>query len=154
MPNAAHHRQAEFRLNEIARRAFPPGVYHVDFADVAKLGGGDLERGEAILHRMFKMAGPRAIHPHALTELGGNVAGGRKVIQAFLDRLHSGTDKRPARYARGGAVGKVSKQSVNFRQAENNEFCARCRMYREPASCTAVAGIIARTDLCDLFQKA
>jgi hypothetical protein len=173
VPNAAHHHRVELQLNEVARRHFGrfPGVYHVDLRHLAALGGGSMEAGEAVLHKMFKMAGPRAVHADALRELGnGSVTAGRKVIERFLERLHDehGANDEPKAehqiipqpdgnhgrlYAKGGAV-KASKADVNFRQAEDNAFCARCKMFREPASCTAVEGRIHRVDLCDLFQKA
>jgi hypothetical protein len=155
MPDAAQiHRQTEARLNAIARRAFPSSSYHLDFADLAKLGNGDLETGERLLERMFRMSGPRSIHPAALRELGnGNAAIGRRVIEKFLDRLHKA--EKPQGHARGGRVGKVSKAESNYRDGfEDNAFCARCRMFREPASCTAVEGRISRTSLCDYFRKA
>jgi hypothetical protein len=91
MPAAAHHRRVELQLNELARRHFGrfPGVYHVDLRHLAALGGGDMAAGEAVLHKMFKMAGPRAVHADALRELGsGSVTAGRKVIERFLERLH------------------------------------------------------------------
>jgi hypothetical protein len=78
MPDAVH-RRTEARLNEIARRHFPPGVHHLSLSDVAALGGGDMAAGEQILHRMFKMAGPRSIHPEAVRQVGnGSVNAGRK----------------------------------------------------------------------------
>jgi hypothetical protein len=167
------HRQTEARLHAMARRHFSrfPGAYHIDLRHLAALGGGSMEAGEALLHKMFKMAGPRAVHADALRELGnGSVTAGRKVIERFLGRLHNehGANDEPEAehqiipqpdgnhgrvYARGGAV-KASKADVNFRQAEDNQFCARCTMFREPASCTAVEGRIHRVDLCDLYEEA
>jgi hypothetical protein len=81
--------QAEIikRMAEHARRVIPNGSYHVPLAAVAALGGDDIEVGEHVLQRMFKMAAPRAAHPHALRELGnGSITAGRKVLQKFLDR--------------------------------------------------------------------
>jgi hypothetical protein len=58
------------------------------------------------------------------------------------------------RYAKGGAV-KAGKSEVHYRPGfEDGKFCALCDMWVEPSSCTAVAGTIGRTDLCDLFKKA
>jgi hypothetical protein len=74
-------------LAEHARRVIPKGSYHVPLAVVGALGGNDIEVGEHVLQRMFKMAAPRAVHPHALRELGnGSITAGRKVLQKFLDR--------------------------------------------------------------------
>lgn len=59
------------------------------------------------------------------------------------------TNKKPHQLA----MEKLPKYQVNYRRGfEDNAFCARCSMWREPASCTAVGGHIARTDLCDLFE--
>jgi hypothetical protein len=75
------------RLAEHARRVIPRGSHHIPLATVRQLGHGDLEAGEALLHRMFVMAAPRAVHPHALRELGnGSIRVGQKVLQRFLDR--------------------------------------------------------------------
>jgi hypothetical protein len=155
MADAEHtHRQTEARLNAIARRHFPAGSYHVDFADVAKLGGGDLERGETILHRMFRMSGPRSLHPSALRELGnGNAATGRRVIDKFLDRLHKG-DKPQARYARGGRVDKISKADAGYEACgDENRICVLCSMWRDKYRCSLVAGHIDRTGTCKHFSK-
>jgi hypothetical protein len=59
------------------------------------------------------------------------------------------------RYAKGGAVGKLTKQAANYRDsAEDNRFCARCRMYRDENKCTLVAGPVHRVGLCDYYEKA
>jgi hypothetical protein len=161
------HQRFENQQHAHARRHFSrfPGVHHLSFNDVAAIGRGDMAAGEAVLNKLFEghMVAPRSIAVSGLRALGnGNIAAGRKVLEKFIANLRArqetGTAKeneRPqARYARGGKVGKVSKQSVNYRQAEDNAFCARCTMYREPASCTAVEGRIHRVDLCDLYEQA
>jgi hypothetical protein len=156
MPDAAHvHRQTEARLNALARTHFPAGSFHIDFADVAKLGGGDLERGEAILGQMFRLVGPRSLHPAVLHELGnGNAAVGRRVIEKFLSRLHKG-DRPQARYARGGAVGKMSKSDAGYHDsADSGTICAICEMYSPENKCSLVNGFISRTASCNHFAKA
>jgi hypothetical protein len=102
MPDAAHHRRVEARLNEIARRHFGPGVHHVTLAQVAALGHGNLEIGEQVLHRMgFEMVGPRSIAASGVRDVGnGSHAAGRKVLQRFFARA----DEKLAQRARGGAV--------------------------------------------------
>jgi hypothetical protein len=78
------------RLHEHARRIIPKGSYYVPLASMAALGRGDAEAGERILHKMFVMAAPGAVHPHALRELGnGSIRSGRKVLQKFLDRAET-----------------------------------------------------------------
>jgi hypothetical protein len=98
-------------LAEHARRVIPRGSHHVPLATVRQLGHGDLEAGEALLHQMFVMAAPRAVHPHALRELGnGSLATGRKVLERFLDGAVAPPDQmsepepEPERHARGGKV--------------------------------------------------
>jgi hypothetical protein len=55
---------------------------------------------------------------------------------------------------RGLAAEKIPKGQVHYRRGfEDNKFCARCSMFIEPASCSAVAGTIGRTDICDLYQR-
>jgi len=163
MPDTAQiHRQIEDRLHAHARRHFArfPGVHHLSLNDVAAIGRGDMAAGEDVLNRLFEghMIAPRSIAVSGLRALGdGSVSAGRKVLEKFVAKLreqHQHADEPSAGYAKGGKVGKVSKQSVHFRQAENDEFCARCRMFREPSACTAVAGRIHRVDLCDLYQEA
>jgi hypothetical protein len=58
-------------------------------------------------------------------------------------------------FAKGGAVGKMTKAAAHYRDGfEDDKFCARCSMFREPASCTLVEGKISRTGLCNYFEKA
>ena len=49
---------------------------------------------------------------------------------------------------------KVSKASVHFRRAEHprEERCGICSMFRQPAACTLVEGIIGRSMVCDAFR--
>jgi hypothetical protein len=155
MPDAAQiHRRTEAHLNALARRAFPAGAYHVDLRHLSALGAGDLETGEALLHKMFKMAGPRTVHPNALRELGnGNAVSGRRVIEKFLSRLHESASESQAdhagaaddgdnkfryervplrRYAKGGAVGKMSKADAAYEDCgDSGRICAICSMWRE-----------------------
>jgi hypothetical protein len=162
MPDA--HQQFENRLHQHARRHFSrfPGVFHVPWDALYALGKGDPAAAEDVLLEMFGtdgMVAPRAISPSAVRALGGgSLEKGRRVLQRFVANLRAQETAEPQGtgrlYAKGGAVGKVSKQSVNYRQAEDNAFCARCKMFVEPASCTAVEGRIHRVDLCDLFEKA
>ncbi len=88
----------------------------------------------------FKLPADQQSEPEAEQSRGGKV-------DYYYERV-------PLRRARGGRVGKMTKQAAHYRPGfEDNKFCARCSMFREPASCTAVAGTIGRTDLCDLFEK-
>jgi hypothetical protein len=51
---------------------------------------------------------------------------------------------------------KVSKRSVNYRRAPIwalRRRCALCSMFREPASCTLVAGRIDGNDVCDEWER-
>jgi hypothetical protein len=155
MPDAArHYRHVETQLEVVARRLFPAGTFHFDFADVAKLGGGNLELGEQILGRMFRLVGPRSLDPETVRQIGeGSISAGRKVLQRFQDRLHPGGKQQS--YALGGKV-KMSKEAANYRDsAEDNCFCARCSMHQpRNSSCTLVAGPVHRVGLCDHFEKA
>jgi hypothetical protein len=84
------------RLHEHARRVIPKGSHHVPIAAVRALGGNDVELGEHVLGRMFKMAAPRAVHPHALRELGnGSIRAGRKVLEKFIARAQSPAVEQP-----------------------------------------------------------
>lgn len=63
--------------------------------------------------------------------------------ETHASQVHQGSD--PANKDE-----KVSKESVDYRPAEILEVrCATCTMFREPNSCTLVAGIIRRDDVCD-----
>jgi hypothetical protein len=48
---------------------------------------------------------------------------------------------------------KLSKASVNFRRAEHprDERCGICSMFRVPAGCTLVGGVIGVSMVCDEF---
>jgi hypothetical protein len=157
--DAAHHRRVELHLNELARRHFPPGSFHFNFADIAKLGGGNMERGEQILQQMFRLVGPRSLHPEAVRQVGnGSILVGRKVLKKFIERMQpADQDSEPPsiiEYARGGKV-KMSKVAANYRDsAEDNKFCARCNMHLPRTnSCTLVAGQVHRVGLCDYFEQ-
>jgi hypothetical protein len=174
MPRDAH-QVFEDRVHAAARRHFGrfPGVFHFDLKDVAALGHGDLEAGERTLERMFKLVGPRSLHPDAVRELGGgSISAGRKVLDRFLSRLHGDRgaddadepeteqhlipqpDGNHGRYARGGAA-KMTKEAAGYRDAiEDGQFCALCSMFAEPHSCSLVEGKISRTALCNHYEKA
>ena len=49
---------------------------------------------------------------------------------------------------------KVSKKSVNYRKATSRtgRRCGTCSMFRKPAGCTLVAGLIYRGDVCDRWE--
>ena len=46
---------------------------------------------------------------------------------------------------------KLTKASVNYRKATGGapRRCGNCSMFRAPAGCTLVAGVIKRGDVCD-----
>lgn len=49
-------------------------------------------------------------------------------------------------------MAKVSKKSVRYRRATSRTAarrCGTCSMFRAPAGCTLVAGLIYRGDVCD-----
>ena len=53
--------------------------------------------------------------------------------------------------------GKMSKASVNYRPARSTAIglrtrCGTCSMFRKPAGCTLVAGLIYRGDVCDKWE--
>lgn len=53
---------------------------------------------------------------------------------------------------------KVSKESVNYRQATDNERCGNCSMWRKATGvlesrCTLVEGKIRAFDTCDAWEK-
>jgi hypothetical protein len=160
MPDTAQiHRRTELRLNELARKHFGPGVFHVDLRHIAALGRGNLEAGEALLHRMFRMSGPRSIHPDAVRQVGnGSIAAGRKVLEKFIARAQQshgqGSAVEPNDFARGGAA-KLTKEAAGYRNAiEDGQFCALCSMFIKPNRCSLVEGKISRTALCDHYEKA
>lgn len=49
--------------------------------------------------------------------------------------------------------GKLSKSSVNYGPGAPTRKCELCTMFRSPASCTLVAGMIDRSDVCDRFDR-
>jgi hypothetical protein len=50
---------------------------------------------------------------------------------------------------------KRSKEQVNYRYAADPQrSCGECVHFREPAACELVAGMILKTDTCDLFKPA
>ena len=46
---------------------------------------------------------------------------------------------------------KLTKASVNYRRAApmGHKRCGTCVMFRAPGSCTLVAGVIRRNDVCN-----
>jgi hypothetical protein len=140
-------------------RTIPAGSHvlsHADLRSIARhfAGKDSIRLGEELMFLihpgMLGRDSGRVVPAEILAELGdGSHHIGRRVLLKFLANIR----RQPAHYRSGGAV-KVTKESVNFRQAEDNQFCARCSMFREPASCTAVEGRIHRVDLCDLYEEA
>lgn len=62
-------------------------------------------------------------------------------------QVHHGSD--PQNKAES-ETGKVSKASVNYRQADNpHRSCGTCSMFRAPGACTLVEGIISPDALCN-----
>lgn len=51
------------------------------------------------------------------------------------------------------ASGKVSKSSVHYGPGSAHRKCELCTMFRSPASCTHVVGMIDRSDVCDDFER-
>ena len=94
------------QLHAHARKVLPPGSHIVNLADMAALGRGDAEAGERILHRMFKMAAPGAVHPHAIRDVGnGSPVKGRRVIEAFFNHAREQHENaKPTNYADGDQV--------------------------------------------------
>jgi hypothetical protein len=50
------------------------------------------------------------------------------------------------------ADAKADKASVNYRPGTPKEHCGICTMFQKPNRCTAVAGDIEASKLCDLFE--
>lgn len=52
-------------------------------------------------------------------------------------------------------TGKITKESVNYRVADNaSQCCGTCRMFDySNNNCTLVRGTIFRTDVCDRWEK-
>lgn len=48
---------------------------------------------------------------------------------------------------------KSSKAVAHYRQGTEERHCGICTMFREPHSCTAVAGSIAPNGVCDYFKE-
>jgi hypothetical protein len=161
------HQAFEDQLHAHAKRIIPPGSFIVPLDVAFALGNGDGGIGEDIIAKMFAggrytEAMPRVLPPEVVREIGhGNIANGRRVLEKFVTdlraRQETGTAKeveRPQPRARGGRVGKMSKEAANYRDAANDEFCARCKMHQPRTnSCTLVAGPVHRVGLCDYFEQ-
>jgi hypothetical protein len=66
--------------------------------------------------------------------------------ETHSSQVHQGAD--PANKAE-----KVSKESVNYRRStEPGRSCGTCSMFRDPHSCTLVAGTILHIDVCDEWE--
>ena len=50
-------------------------------------------------------------------------------------------------------MAKVSKESVDYRDGSQKRRCGICIMFRSPHGCTAVAGEVSASMLCDLFKR-
>lgn len=48
---------------------------------------------------------------------------------------------------------KVSKASVDYGKGTWHRKCALCTMWRPPASCTLVEGVIRAEDYCNRFVR-
>jgi hypothetical protein len=66
--------------------------------------------------------------------------------EAHSSQVHQGADM-------ANKSGKVSKQSVNYgRATEPGRSCGTCDMFRDPHSCSLVAGTILHIDVCDEWE--
>ena len=62
-------------------------------------------------------------------------------------------DEETGREREGGLA--KDDPAVNYRYASDPEkSCGECAHFREPAACELVAGMILKTDTCDLFEPA
>lgn len=48
---------------------------------------------------------------------------------------------------------KETKAKVRYRTGHFATRCGNCTMFRPPAGCTAVLGVISPQGLCDLFKR-
>jgi hypothetical protein len=126
---------------------------------IDKIGNGDPKTAGAVLKRLFGVnpSSPTSIPAATVRALGpGDLSAGYKVLEKFARLLRQSggySYEPPRRYAKGGKV-KMSKAAANYRDGfEDDKFCARCSMFREPASCTPVEGKISRTSLCDHYKR-
>jgi hypothetical protein len=156
------HRVFEDRLHAAARRHFSrfPGVYHVDLRHLAALGGGDMERGEQILGRMFRLVGPRSLHPDAVRELGnGSIANGNRVLDKFIARAQQSHQQSDSADDDHDVHGHGEKALVSQTEADytdhgtKQEHCAICRHYLNRNACEIVAGHIQPQGWCKYFAK-
>jgi hypothetical protein len=125
-----------------------------DLKTIAQYFGGrpDPILGEELVAHvipgMFDRESGRHIPAAVLHHIGeGDVTTGKRVIRKLIANLK----KRPAHYQSGGRA-KISQEQVNYRNSTGDEYCAACTMWRPPKSCSAVAGRISRTGVCDLFK--
>ena len=49
-------------------------------------------------------------------------------------------------------MAKDTKEEANYRMGDETASCAQCTMFRQPESCTEVAGKISPDGLCDYFE--
>jgi hypothetical protein len=158
------HQRFENRLHAHARRVIPPGSFVVPIDAAFALGAGNGELGESIIAKMFaggrySEAMPRVLPPEVVKAIGhGDIGVGRRVLNKFIANLraqHQHADRPQARYARGGAVGKMSKSDAGYEACgDENRICVLCSMWRDNHRCSLVAGHIDRTGTCKHFAKA
>jgi hypothetical protein len=128
---------------------------------IDRLGGGNPKVAGSILRRLFNVdpSSPTTVPASVVRAIGnGNINAGYRVLERFAQLLRQADGYRyehvPTRYAKGGAVKKMTKATANYRDGfEDDKFCARCSMFRQPASCTLVEGKISRTSLCDHYKR-
>jgi hypothetical protein len=134
---------------------------------VAKIGNGDPRSAGAVLKRLFNVdpSSPTTVPASVVRAIGhGNINAGYRVLERFAQLLRQagGYNYQPAlplrRYAKGGAVGKMSKADAGYEPcADSGRICAICSMFRENNGrhgCTLVQGSISRTATCNHFSKA
>src|SRR5438552_15678301 len=85
---------------------------------VARLGNGDPRVAGSVLRRMFGVSpeNPTIVPADVVRELGGgDINAGRKVLARFAQLLRQVYRyEPPPRYAKGGAVGKISKADAGY----------------------------------------
>jgi hypothetical protein len=158
MPDAAQtHRQIEARLHEHARKVIPPGSFVLPL-DVALVLGDDTI-AKMFASGRYNADMPRILPPEVVRDVGqGSLEKGRRVLEKFVAKLrarHQHADEPQARYAKGGAVGKMTKANAGYQACgDENRICVLCSMWRDNHRCSLVAGHIDRTGTCNHFAKA
>lgn len=130
---------------------------------------------ECIEYALVKIAGLKyepahhlatAAEDHVLRELGHTWKKYQSLLRPYYKPVEEEKIENPpkdlALYPYKGRLfktlwefqqGKVSKQSVNYRQGTEEKQCGNCSMFRvSTASCTHVVGRILSDDLCDDWE--